>query len=93
MELENITNLANYKIFIHIKKNRRLKRKETYLTAENDFVENINQALEFPDLQAAEDRLRQISRFSSCDTRPRIIIKYILAEPKTIAANPSAHRM
>ena len=86
-EAEDLTNLANYKILIQTKKNRRLKRKEKYLTAGNDLVIDINQALIFPNLQAAEERLSKILHLFSPGIRPRIIIKYIPPKPNATPEN------
>lgn len=81
-EVEELSNPERYKIFIQIKKNRRLKRKAKYLNAEFEFIEDIKQALEFPDIQSAEDILSIISSVKSNETRPRIIIKFLIPPVK-----------
>lgn len=79
IETQEITNPENYKILIQIKKNRRLKRRKTkYLNEDLDFVENINQAKIFPDMQTAEQILHRVARFYTRESRPRIIVKYII---------------
>lgn len=82
VETEQLTNPNNYKIFIQIKKNRRLKRRAKYLNGNYDFVEDITQAKELPDMQTAEMILQKVSRLSSNEARPRIIIKYLIPEIK-----------
>ena len=81
-EVEELSNPEQYKIYIQIKKSRRLKRKAKYLNTEFDFTEDIKQALEFPNIQSAEDALFIISRLKSNEARPRIIIKYIIPSIK-----------
>lgn len=75
--VEDLSNPSNYKILIQIKKSRKLKRKAKYLNNEFDFVEDIRTAKFFPTIQSAEETLEQVSRFSTNESRPRIIIKYL----------------
>lgn len=75
-ELNELSNPSRYKILIQIKKNRVLKRKTKYLNRNFDFVEDEKQALEFPDIQSAEDTLSTVLSSAHNETRPRIIIKY-----------------
>ena len=77
-EIEELSNPKRYKIYIQIKKNRRLRRNAKYLNKHFDFTEDINQAVGFPDIQSAEDTLAIVSKLKSNETRPRIIIKYLI---------------
>lgn len=82
IDTNEISNPDNYKIIIQIKKNRSKKRKAKYLNKDYDFVEDIDQAMIFPDLQTAELILQKVSRLSSNESRPRIIVKYIFPSIK-----------
>ncbi len=76
-EQQNLADENNYKFYIQIKKNRKLKRKTKYLTPELNLTENINEAFEFKNLQHAEEFLQSLKIFQNTKLRPRIIIKYI----------------
>ena len=71
-ETEQLSNPERYKILIQIKKSRKKRRKTKYLNSDYDFIEEI-----FPDVQTAEQVLQRVSRFSTNEARPRIIIKYL----------------
>lgn len=83
-EYEDLSNPDRYRILIQIKKNRRLKRKASYLTEEFDFSEDITKAKTFPSLHIAEQILPKVIRLSSTTARPRIVIKYLVQEEKSV---------
>ena len=83
-EHEDLSNPNRYRILIQIKKNRRLKRKASYLTSDFEFTEDIKQAKTFSNLQDAEQVLPKIMKITTGTTRPRIVIKYLVPENKSI---------
>lgn len=79
-EHQELSNPENYLILIQIKGNRRLRRKTSYLTENNEFTENIQLAKRFQNLLSAEQMLQIITNLISIEARPRIIIKYCKPE-------------
>ncbi len=73
-----IGNPNNYKILIQQKFNRAKRIKCKYLNSDLEFIENENEALEFPNFQAAEKHLNTFFPSNKLNPKPRIIVKYKL---------------
>ncbi len=75
-EHEKLSNPDNYKIIIKLKKKRKNKLNERYLTDDLSFSENINEATIFKNFQDAEQIIDSIYPDYPVGDKPRITVVY-----------------